>query len=391
MPSSRTRTRAIAEPTTLGDPLSGRFDNPAVDAFLLTYEGYDPDEEGVREVLTSSGNGRFCSRGALEWQDAGGGHYPGTYAHGVYNRETTILGGVPVLNEDLVNLPNWLVLKLRIEGGDAISLDDVELLDYRHELDIRTAVTTRLVRFRDAAGHETTLRSRRFVSMAEPHLAAIEWTLTAHDWSGEVEVVSAIDGRVTNRGVERYLELEGRHLDPVSPRTFERDVIALTAETRQSGVSISAAARPGCWRAPMWFRRTERSSRQRTTSSRCSHSRLVIRHPSGSRSSSRYRLPVTAPLATRFQRPEGWPCAIRTSSRRWRNIGAHGMSCGASATCACAPIERCSSSCACTLRTSSRCARVIPPTSTPVYRRGGSTARRTGDTCSGMSSMSIRS
>jgi trehalose/maltose hydrolase-like predicted phosphorylase len=37
--------------------------------------------------------------------------------HGVYNRETTILGGRPVLNEDLVNLPNWLVLKLRIEGG----------------------------------------------------------------------------------------------------------------------------------------------------------------------------------------------------------------------------------------------------------------------------------
>ena len=26
------------------------------------------------------------------------------------------MGGRPVLNEDLVNLPNWLVLKLRIEG-----------------------------------------------------------------------------------------------------------------------------------------------------------------------------------------------------------------------------------------------------------------------------------
>jgi trehalose/maltose hydrolase-like predicted phosphorylase len=25
-------------------------------------------------------------------------------------------------NEDLVNLPNWLVLKLRIEGADAIRL-----------------------------------------------------------------------------------------------------------------------------------------------------------------------------------------------------------------------------------------------------------------------------
>jgi trehalose/maltose hydrolase-like predicted phosphorylase len=214
-----------------------------VEAFSLTYEGYDPEQEGLREVLTSSGNGRFCSRGAAEWEDADGVHYPGTYAHGVYNRETTILGGVPVLNEDLVNLPNWLVLKLRIEGEDAIRFAEVELLDYRHELDLRTAVTTRTVRLRDAAGRETSLRSRRFVSMADPDRAGVEWTLRAGNWSGRLEVVSAIDGRVTNRGVARYLELEGRHLDPVSPRTFGPDVIALKVRTRQSGVYISQAAR----------------------------------------------------------------------------------------------------------------------------------------------------
>jgi trehalose/maltose hydrolase-like predicted phosphorylase len=112
------------------------------------------------------------------------------------------LGGVPVLNEDLVNLPNWLVLKLRIDGADAIRLADVDLLDYRHELDLRRALMTRTLRFRDARGRETTLRSRRFVSMAHPHRAGIEWVLTAHNWSGPVEVISAIDGRVTNRGVE---------------------------------------------------------------------------------------------------------------------------------------------------------------------------------------------
>ena len=102
---------------------------------------------------------------------------------------------------------------------------------------------TRSVRFRDHAGRETTLRSRRFVSMAHPDHAAIEWTLSAHNWSGRVEVISAIDGRITNRGVARYLKLEGRHLDPVSPRTFGPDVIALKVQTRQSNVYISQAAR----------------------------------------------------------------------------------------------------------------------------------------------------
>jgi len=210
---------------------------------VLSYEDFDPEAEGLREVLASTGNGRFCARGAAEWENADDVHYPGTYAHGVYNRETTILGGVPVGNEDLVNLPNWLVLKLRIEGEDAIGLADVELLDYRHGLDLRAGVMTRSVRFRDAARRETTVRCRRFVSMASPHSAGIEWTLIANNWSGRIQVVSAIDGRVTNRGVARYLELEGRHLDPVSPRTFGPDVIALKVQTRQSNVYISQAAR----------------------------------------------------------------------------------------------------------------------------------------------------
>jgi trehalose/maltose hydrolase-like predicted phosphorylase len=56
-----------------------------VDGFAFTYEGFDPAGEGLREALTSTGNGFLCARGAAEWEDADGVHYPGTYAHGVYN------------------------------------------------------------------------------------------------------------------------------------------------------------------------------------------------------------------------------------------------------------------------------------------------------------------
>ena len=117
------------------------------------------------------------------------------------------------------------------------------MLGYRHELDLRGAVMMRLVRFRDGVGRVTSLRSRRFVSMAHPNRAGIEWTLCSENWSGWVEVIPAIDGRITNRGVARYLELEGRHLDPVSPRTFGPEVIALKVRTRQSNTYISQAAR----------------------------------------------------------------------------------------------------------------------------------------------------
>lgn len=215
----------------------------ASEGFALIYERFVPEQEGLREALTSTGNGYLCTRGTAEWQDSDDVHYAGTYAHGAYNRETTILGGRPVLNEDLVNLPNWLVLKLRIEGEEAITLANCELLSYRHEYDIRTALVSRQLRFRDRAGRQSTLFSRRFVSMAHVHQAAIEWTLVPENWSGTVEVVSALDARVTNANVARYRQLEGRHLDPVSARTFGAEIIALKARTRQSRIYVAEAAR----------------------------------------------------------------------------------------------------------------------------------------------------
>jgi trehalose/maltose hydrolase-like predicted phosphorylase len=211
--------------------------------WVLDYHVFAPAEEGLREALTSTGNGYVCTRGAAEWEDVGDVHYPGTYTHGGFNRETTIMGGRPLLNEDLVNLPNWSVLKLRIEDDEPFRLDTVELLHYRHEYDISIAALARTLRFRDRSGRETTLVSRRFISMADRHLAAIEWTITPENWSGRVEVITALDSRVTNAGVSRYRQLEGRHLEPLQPRTFGPEVIGLKAQTRQSQIHFASAAR----------------------------------------------------------------------------------------------------------------------------------------------------
>lgn len=214
----------------------------------LSFDSFVPEQERLREVLTSTGNGYFCTRGSAEWADVDIIHYPGTYAHGCYNRETTIMGGRPVLNEDLVNLPNWLVLKLRIGDDEPITLKNVELLSYRHEIDFRNATVKRRLRFRDHHGRETTLSSRRFVSMADMHQAALEWTVTAENWSGPIEIITALDARVMNQGVARYRDLEGHHLHPVASRTPYSDTISLIARTRQSLIYIAEAARTRMYR-----------------------------------------------------------------------------------------------------------------------------------------------
>jgi len=231
-------------------PLNTMTDEPTYtpEDFMLVYDGFDPSQEGLRETLTSTGNGYFCIRGAAEWEEPDEVHYPGAYAHGVYNRQSTILGGHPVPNEDLVNLPNCSSLQLRVEGEEPIRLANVDRQSYRHVYDVRYALLTRELRFRDRAGRETTLRSRRFVSMGRMHMSAVAWELVAENWSGRVEVVSALDGRVVNRGVARYQQLEGRHHDPQGPRIYADDVIALKTRTRQSRIEIAEAARTRVYR-----------------------------------------------------------------------------------------------------------------------------------------------
>ena len=214
----------------------------------LVYEGFEPSQEGLREALCTLGNGYFATRGAAEEAEADEVHYPGTYLAGGYNRLATDIAGQVIENEDLVNLPNWLPLAMRPEGGDWFNLRRLEILNYRQELDLRTGVLERRMRVRDSEGRETSLGSRRIVHMGLPHLAAMEVTLRPENWSGRVEIRSAIDGRVINAGVERYRQLNGSHLAPLKTDQLDEDGIALGVETNQSRLRVVEAARTRVYR-----------------------------------------------------------------------------------------------------------------------------------------------
>ncbi len=212
--------------------------------WVLAYDGFEPTEEGLREALCTVGNGYFATRGAASEMAAGDVHYPGTYVAGLYNRLETDIAGRTVENEDLVNVPNWLPLHYRKGGDEAwFELDAARMEDYHQELDVRRGVLTRLFTWLDAEHRRTRVTQRRFVSMRDPHLAAMETTFLAENWSGTLEVRSALDGTVVNSGVPRYRSLNGRHLVPVDTRAVGDDAMSLVVETSQSGVRIAFAAR----------------------------------------------------------------------------------------------------------------------------------------------------
>ncbi len=209
----------------------------------LIFEGFDPDQEKLREALCVLGNGYIATRGAAPESAAGGSHYPGTYLAGGYNRLTTEIAGRMIENEDLVNLPNWLPLEIRIDGAGWFDLHKVEIIDYRQELDLKNGVLHRWVHCRDAKGQETRIDQRRLVHMADPHMVALETRVEAVNWTGCIEVRSSLDGRVVNSGVDRYQSLANKHLEPLGSAHESDDVILLAARTSQSRIEIAAAAR----------------------------------------------------------------------------------------------------------------------------------------------------
>lgn len=209
----------------------------------IQYDKYIPENQSRREALFALGNGYIVTRAAFEETKDDGTHYPGTYLAGGYNRLKTKIAGKVIENEDLVNWPNWTLLTFSINGGPRFHIDNTKILEFSNELDIKSGVLVRKLKFRDPEGNESSLISRRFVSMHNHHVAGIEWTLIPENWSGNVQVYSGIDGDIRNNNVERYSALNNEHINVISTESRHGNITCLRAETNQSHIDMAIAAR----------------------------------------------------------------------------------------------------------------------------------------------------
>jgi trehalose/maltose hydrolase-like predicted phosphorylase len=214
-----------------------------VTGWTWTYEGYEPADERLRESLCTLGNGYFATRGALPECVADDVHYPGTYVAGCYNRLTSHVAGRSVDNEDLVNLPNWLPLRFRLRGRPWLNPDTTPVLEHRQVLRLDVGILERLTRYGLGNGRSLTVRQLRMVHMADPHLAALRTEFTAEGFGGELHVEAALDAGVTNAGVPRYRDLDGRHLTHAHTGTAAGDTVWLRCRTRTSDIRVGMASR----------------------------------------------------------------------------------------------------------------------------------------------------
>ncbi len=216
------------------------------DQWSITFHDYDQGLEKTRETLLSVGNGYLGSRGAMEESAAGPVNYPvnypGTYLAGVYNRLTSQVGGKAVENEDFVNAVNWLPINFWVGDGPWMDINAVAIESIRRRLDFKTGILHRELIVSDAAGRKTRVVSERLASMADPHIIALSYTLTPLNHDGPITFWTAVDGTVINDGVERYRDLEQRHLEPID-QSADADELLVRVRTSRSHIEVATRAR----------------------------------------------------------------------------------------------------------------------------------------------------
>jgi beta-phosphoglucomutase family hydrolase len=211
------------------------------DGWNITYHTYEATKERTREALLTVGNGYSGTRGAMDECDANAVNYPGTYIAGLYNRLSTPIAGRDIWNEDFVNVPNWLPVTFRINDGEWFDIHTTEIITIWRKLDFKSGLFSRLLKVKDKNGNETLIESKRFASMADPHLAALQYSVNPLNYSGKITIKTGINGAIINDGVERYKSLNQQHLKPVEQgASGDRQFVVVS--TTQSEIQIAEVA-----------------------------------------------------------------------------------------------------------------------------------------------------
>lgn len=189
----------------------------------VVQDGFDPATQHHMETVFTLGNGRFASRGSFE--EGFPGESALTFYHGLWD-------DMPIVFTELVNLPNWLHLELRVDG-ETFRLDRGEIIDFRRVTDLRQGILRRAVTWRAPNGKTLDLHFERFHAYDREHIGAIRLLATAVD-PCSVSVRAGIDGHVANQDLLHW-RLGEQGIGPGGS-------IWLGAETRHTKRQLAAAA-----------------------------------------------------------------------------------------------------------------------------------------------------
>ncbi len=203
----------------------------------ITYEGYTPgkDEYSVESLLTV-GNGFMGIRGTTPEMAISEDHYPATYLASLYNTAYSEVSGQMIANEDFVNAPNVQKMTICLDE-ERFDFSKGQLHSLTRELNLKTGLFKSWATVELSQGKQIALHTKRFVSMKNVHETHVSYTVTPLNFSGEMTLITEVDGDVYNYNVARYRELNQKHLDVLTLEQRENDFLLMT-RTKESKITI---------------------------------------------------------------------------------------------------------------------------------------------------------
>ena len=180
---------------------------------------FDKEALGKCEVVMSLGNGYLGLRSATEES------YPGEI------RDLFIAGTFDKFDEyEVTELPNAAdTIRMEIKlDGEAFRLDTGKIEAYSRELYLKNGELYRYVRWQSPKGKRYELHFYRMVSLKRLHVIAQKIKILSLDGDASVELITGIDGRMTNQGTQHFSEKEKRF--------YEQRYMQLLQETVESKI-----------------------------------------------------------------------------------------------------------------------------------------------------------
>lgn len=167
----------------------------------IVEEGFHPGNHLISESLFSLGNGRMGQRGNFEEQYSGE-TLRGNYVAGVYYPDKTKVGwwknGYPEYFAKVLNAANWTGIHIRIEGT-SLDLATCKTTNFLRELNMKEGYLLRMFDATLKNGIQVSVSSKRFLSMPEPEIGAIRYSLKMINKPGKVNITSFVDADVINK------------------------------------------------------------------------------------------------------------------------------------------------------------------------------------------------
>ena len=193
-------------------------------SWTVTEPTFDPASQHQKETMFTVGNGYLCVRGTFE--EGYPGDRPASFVHRVWDDR-------PVNFTELANIPHWWGVDIWINGV-RFQLNRGKVLSYRRQLDLRTGVLSRTVRWQPVAdGPVVDIHFERFASLANPHLAAVQAQIRAVEGQADLRLRTGLNVHVENTGLLHWRLVEQEQMP---------DEVRLHARTRSTGIELAMVA-----------------------------------------------------------------------------------------------------------------------------------------------------